>query len=463
MKKILLSLSAFVFGCAQLNAQVAPCFSVSPTYTTNTGATAILTSDFNNDGKPDIACVNALPGTMDIRLNSGGGYFFAGITYSLAGQSWGLASADFNTDGNMDLAAVISSGTISVFFGNGTGGFAAPVNYSAPFSERIIAKDLNGDGKADLAVNNHYNSNVGVLLNSGTGTFGPKVSFNTLVSSSGQGPNYLITDDFNNDGKLDIATANDISNDISVLIGTGTGSFLPVVNYTVGSSPLSLTSGDVNGDGKKDIITSNSTAQNISVFLGSSSGTFSTANNYSVNTTGTLRDIKCVDINTDGNLDIVTCNSIDIHIMLGNGNGIFSSTLTYTNSPLYVNCSTLTFGDYNADTKLDIASAGGLGGGSASGFIVNSSCNSVTGFTDQAKDKNIAVFPNPTSDVLYVDASFLASKAAIQLIDIMGNIILSKTIASTKEELNITSLSKGVYFLIINSDNQTSIKKIIKN
>ncbi len=460
MKKLLLSIAAF--GCLQISAQTTSCFTTSPTYTTNNGATAILTADFNNDGKPDVACVNSVPGTMDIRLNSGGGYFFAGITYSLAGQSWGLASADFNTDGNMDLAAVISSGTISVFFGNGTGGFATAVNYSAPFSETIIARDMNGDGKADLVVNNHYYSNIGLLLNSGTGTFGPKVSFNTSVSSSGQGPAYMVVDDFNNDGKADVATSNDVSNDVSVLLGTGSGSFLPVTNYTIGSTPLSITSGDVNGDGKKDIITSNSTAQNISVLLGSVSGTFSAANNYTVNTTGTLRDVKCVDINADGNLDIVTCNSIDLHILLGNGSGTFPSTVTFTNSPLHVNCGTLTFGDYNNDTKLDIASAGGLGGGFGSGFLIHSSCVAITNINKIEENKSIGVFPNPVNELLYIDAPFLSATITIKLIDVSGRIILSENASESKKVLNLQSFEKGLYLLVMQDDTRTYVKQIIK-
>jgi hypothetical protein len=59
--------------------------------------------------------------------------------------------------------------------------------------------------------------------------------------------------DFNGDGKLDLAVANDLGNNVSVLLGTGTGSFGTATNFTVGSNPRSVTVGDFNGDGKLDL------------------------------------------------------------------------------------------------------------------------------------------------------------------------------------------------------------------
>ncbi len=59
--------------------------------------------------------------------------------------------------------------------------------------------------------------------------------------------------DFNGDGKSDLAVANANSSNVSVLLGTGTGSFGPATNFSVGSSPRSVAVGDFNGDGKSDL------------------------------------------------------------------------------------------------------------------------------------------------------------------------------------------------------------------
>ena len=96
-------------------------------------------------------------------------------------------AADFNGDGKQDLATAndIGSDNVSVLLGNGNGTFAAEVDYpvgsgvTAPSA--IAAADLNGDGKPDLAVAYHVSQQtaVSVLLNTGNGTFAPKIDFST--------------------------------------------------------------------------------------------------------------------------------------------------------------------------------------------------------------------------------------------------------------------------------------------
>jgi hypothetical protein len=59
-------------------------------------------------------------------------------------------------------------------------------------------------------------------------------------------------------------------------------SFAPAITYATGSRPSSITNADFNGDGNPDLATSNANANNISILLGSSTGTFAAAINYSV-------------------------------------------------------------------------------------------------------------------------------------------------------------------------------------
>ncbi|WP_375443160.1 DUF4114 domain-containing protein, partial [uncultured Nostoc sp.] len=73
--------------------------------------------------------------------------------------------------------------------------------------------------------------------------------------------------DFNGDGKLDLAAANLNSNNVSVLLGNGTGGFGTATNFSVGTAPRSVTVGDFNGDGKLDLAAANLTSNNVSVLL----------------------------------------------------------------------------------------------------------------------------------------------------------------------------------------------------
>src|SRR5713101_2109196 len=70
-------------------------------------------------------------------------------------------------------------------------------------------------------------------------------------------PRAVITADFNGDGRLDLAVANAGSNDVSILLGNGDGTFQAAQNYASGGTPVSLAVGDFNSDGKLDLVTAN--------------------------------------------------------------------------------------------------------------------------------------------------------------------------------------------------------------
>ena len=66
----------------------------------------------------------------------------------------------------------------------------------------------------------------------------------------------LVAGDFGN-GHLDLATANANSDDVSVLLGNGDGTFEPQLRFGAGSSPSSLVTADFNGDRRLDLATGN--------------------------------------------------------------------------------------------------------------------------------------------------------------------------------------------------------------
>src|SRR5213083_3066427 len=76
----------------------------------------------------------------------------------------------------------------------------------------------------------------------------PAADFPTGVSSAS-----VAVGDFDGDGRLDLAVANNGSDDVSVLLGNGDGTFQPAVNYPVGEFPWSVAVGDFDGDGRLDL------------------------------------------------------------------------------------------------------------------------------------------------------------------------------------------------------------------
>ena len=117
------------------------------------------------------------------------------------------ASADLDKDGKLDIVANSSEDSIIILLGGDLGGFVTPEHFdigSKPLS--IISEDFDGDGNWDIAVANDDLRNLSMLYGDGMGRFS---NLSTIVLKSPvHAPISLTSGDFDNDGDLDIATAN---------------------------------------------------------------------------------------------------------------------------------------------------------------------------------------------------------------------------------------------------------------
>ena len=157
--------------------------------------------------------------------------------------------------------------------GNGDGTFGTQVTYptgSNPYD--VVAVDLNGDGKLDLATANYGSGNdVSVLLNQGVKGAALQASSFASAVSYASGGNYaykIVAADFNGDGKPDLAVACYNYADVGVLLGNGDGTFQAGQAYSVGGDPYGLTAGDFNGDGIIDLATANYSSSTVAILLG---------------------------------------------------------------------------------------------------------------------------------------------------------------------------------------------------
>ena len=73
----------------------------------------------------------------------------------------------------------------------------------------------------------------------------------------GMSPSSVAVDDFNRDGKLDLAVANNRSDTVSVLLGNGDGTFQAALTVGGGGGPAAVAVGDFNGDGVPDLAVTN--------------------------------------------------------------------------------------------------------------------------------------------------------------------------------------------------------------
>ena len=245
-------------------------FQARTNYSTGTFPIAVGTGDFNGDGKLDLVVTNASANTVSILLGNGDGTFQAHTDYATGTDPQGVFVGDFNGDGKLDIATEnISSNSVSILLGNGDGTFKTHVDYAVgSFPQWIAGADVNGDGKLDLLTANTMSSSVSVLLGNGDGTFQSHVDYSTAAD-----PTSVAVGDLNGDGKVDLVTADCLANtcqnpsSISILLGNGDGTFQTHSDFTTGFAPLSIFVGDFNGDGRLDIATANQGDGTLSLFL----------------------------------------------------------------------------------------------------------------------------------------------------------------------------------------------------
>lgn len=247
------------------------------------GPASVAAADLNGDGKPDLVTANSGSGNVSVLLNTttpGGTTpaFASATNFAAPANAYVVQIKDINMDGRPDIiVAGSSSSIVSVLLnttvaGAATAAFADKTDFiTAGSAYSIAVTDLNGDGKADIAVVNREAGSVSVLLNTtaagaSTAAFSAKTDF-----EAGTSPAFITAGDFNIDGIMDLAVTNQGSSDISVLTnitpgGATTPSFA-AQRITTTSPPLGITSGDISMDGKTEIIVAGYGAASLSAIL----------------------------------------------------------------------------------------------------------------------------------------------------------------------------------------------------
>jgi hypothetical protein len=353
------------------------------TFATGVRPTGVVAGDFNRDGHLDLAVLNE--GSQDISIflgNGHGGFTEKTVTGpdgrplrpSAGNAPTGLALADVNGDGIPDLLVGNQFGDVLVLLGNGDGTFEpyqpskrsnrhvalaiadltadgkpafifadagldrVTVQYPQPgqtFEKdrsngllapgAVAVADLNGDGILDLVVANSGANNILVYPGLPGGGFGPEVNGGKGFFA-GTNPASITIKDLNGDGIPDLVVANEGSNDVSILLGQGSGSdwtLVPGPRLKAGAGPVSTTVADVMGNGIPDILVANSQSNNVFLLPGVGGGFFNDQHPEIFATGIDPRQALVGDFTGTGQLDLVTVNagSNDLTFFPGFGPG----------------------------------------------------------------------------------------------------------------------------------------------
>ncbi|MCA8938356.1 MAG: VCBS repeat-containing protein, partial [Planctomycetes bacterium] len=261
--------------------------------------------DVNGDGIRDQVTVDTPADKVAVALGKASGGFRVAQRYDV-GQFVGagparVVAADVNGDGRLDLVSLnTGEHSITTLENLFEGGFGNGLNYPAPSDGRdIVTLDANRDGLTDVLVGGGGGSNILVLINLGGGMY------NATLQPMGRSVDRILGGDFNRDGRLDIVFTT-LTGGVSVVAGDGAGVF--AVNGRVdllGGSVNRIAVADRNGDGWLDVLGFTRLGHTLTMWQNQAlpTITFGSAQNSSV--TPALTAIEIGDFDRDGDQDLL--------------------------------------------------------------------------------------------------------------------------------------------------------------
>ena len=382
----------------------------SPVVTSEEATAGVAAGPLTPGGPTDLVTINPGSNTLDILDGLGGGRFANPVDIPTAEPAQVVRVADFDYDGIPDIA-VLGNDSVSVYLGNGQGGFSAPHVYNAGLDPTgLTVADLGHDGKLDLLIGNAY-GDVLTLAGRGDGTFRPLLDVGNSVALAvadltGNGTKDIIYASQNLDNVVvdygggqrisvgassgllapgavavaylngrdnppDLIVANSGGNNVLVYPGLGNGQFGPALNggkgFFTGTDPVGVTVADLNG--RPDLVVADRGSNDVSILLNQKQGnsiTFTPGPRLKAGSGPVSTVVK--DVTGDGIPDVLVSNSQSNNVMLlpGVGGGFFKdqnpTVFPVGNSPGFI-----FFGNF--DGKPDI-------------LTVNSGSNDLTLISD---------------------------------------------------------------------------------
>lgn len=311
---------------------------------------AILAAFLNSDDCLDLLVVG---GDRVISLQGRGDGRFDVVGSVPAGEhAVDLASADLDEDSLNDLAvANHATDYVTLLFGVPGGGFEVrpssrlDVNVS-PHPHAVRLSDIDGDGHADLLVDDRRAEAVRLFRGVGHGGFAKS----TRIPVGGDPYRGMSLVDINGDGETDLLTPN--PDHVSVLIGDGLGGFVQDTVLSPGFAPFSVTAADFNGDGLTDVAAGSGEGVGaLAVWFGSAAGVFRAGGDYELAIGPTK--LAAADLTGDGRAEVIVTSYAggEVAVLVG-GDGPTLYRIDSAGSP-YGGA----IGDFDGDGQIDFAIA----------------------------------------------------------------------------------------------------------
>ncbi|WP_276481284.1 FG-GAP-like repeat-containing protein [Paraflavitalea pollutisoli] len=304
-------------------------FTVSTYFPVGFYCNSIIAGDINGDGKADLVLTAGNDNKLLVMRNTsiaGTIAFDAPLSLTTASLPRQAAIADLDGDGKPDIVtANFLDRSLSVFRNNGIAGnllFGAKLDFpvGSLFPNSVVATDLNGDNRPDLAVsvtNPTGIDSLTILLNAGSPSFVFESGNSWAVADS---VTMISTADVDLDGRNDLLLGSFSPGYITIFRNTTTGNVLslaPKLQLPASTESEKVAIGDIDGDGKPELAVTTKAAGTISVYRNRSTPGLVRFNERQVFNAGSSpADLVITDLNLDGKTDIAVTNQVGSKVVV---------------------------------------------------------------------------------------------------------------------------------------------------
>ncbi len=425
----------------------------------------VFTADIDGDGDLDVLSASrSISGGFNIAWHEnedGLGNFGPPLIVDVSFQeSYALTAADLDGDGDIDILATSLSLDRLVWYENldGLGNYSNDKIISSSVNNplSVIAVDLDSDNDIDVITGATGDGILAWHENDGSGNFGGA----QVISSICNGWN-VQTGDLDDDGDYDIVASASGSTIIfwfENLDGLGNfGSENPVASVTEPASTTNLFLVDLDGDLDLDVIANPAFPRRLVWFENDGSGNFGPEQIITSDLVGAFY-LHAADLDNDGDNDVLytsTPSAVENTSEVGwcenlDGLGSFGPKQNIINTLTFA--TSVHAGDIDGDGDMDVLSA------SQNDNTIAWYENLTILGVDENKLTNFTIYPNPSSELLFISESHLIQK--VEVFDLLGKKMNS--ITEDFEQLDITNLRSGLYLIKIYSDNTIYLEKFIK-
>jgi hypothetical protein len=432
---------------------------------------SVVISDLDLDGKNDVLVANFGKNSISVFRNSnlieGEFSFDAKFEIETGVQPYHIETGDLDGDGKLDLVvANRGNNTVSAFLNTTTQigiiTFAGREEKKTGVRPRSVSiGDLDGDGKADLAVANAGDGTVSLYRNTSSGI--GNISFEDKIDLSGSSPYFVSIEDLDQDGMADLILANSSLTDNSVSIlknissNIGDLNFDTQLDYTTGLKPWSVSVGDFDGDNNMDLAVANLSNSSVSVFRNEnvSPGIIKFSEKIDFTVGQDPHSIFIGDLNNDGLADMAVTNAASNSISVLRNTSKEAGNITFSIHEIYETGSqpfSVSGGDLNEDGKPELAVV------NLQSYTLSILYNNTPPILDIKAFEHLSTYPNPVND--WINISGIFETYSVEILSLSGKSLFNGTNDTT---INLSEFKRGIYFLkIVTKNGGIEVRKFIK-